>query len=294
MSGGYIGRRGINVSVYLQDLNTLPSADEQVDAFNPDDLDIWTNTQFFDFDMGVAAHDPAEATREQKPPAVEPAPAAPIDPTLKDGGEFDNFLNEFKEFENFDYSQAYVTGFSDAGAQPSLTTAPVLPGTTAAAPGTERTLSQPIASASIGGCAASNTAASPAAPAIPAPSSASPTAPRGAKRKASVSVSAASPDVYEGMEDASRLAADEDKRRRNTAASARFRVKKKQKEQQLEKTAKDMTERVHALEQRVQQLELENKWLKGLIVEKNGGKSGEEMMMPPSILAGSKDGVGTV
>lgn len=107
-------------------------------------------------------------------------------------------------------------------------------------------------------------------------------------------MSAASPDGYEGMEDASRLAADEDKRRRNTAASARFRVKKKQKEQQLEKTAKDMTERVQALEQRVQQLELENKWLKGLIVEKNGGKSGEEMMMPPSILAGSKDGVGTV
>lgn len=96
------------------------------------------------------------------------------------------------------------------------------------------------------------------------------------------------------MDDASRLAADEDKRRRNTAASARFRVKKKQKEQQLEKTAKEMTERVQALEQRIQQLELENKWLKGLIVEKNGGKSGEEIMMPPSILAGSKDGVGTI
>jgi hypothetical protein len=61
----------------------------------------------------------------------------------------------------------------------------------------------------------------------------------------------------------------------------------------LEKTAKEMTDRVHQLEQRIQQLELENKWLKGLIVEKNGGKSGEEMLMPPSILAGSKDGVGT-
>jgi len=95
MSGGYLGRRSINVSVFLQDLNTLPSADEQVDAFDPSDLDIWTNTQFFDFDMGVAAHDPTKAAQEQKPLAVEPAPApaAPIDPTLKDGGEFDNFLN---------------------------------------------------------------------------------------------------------------------------------------------------------------------------------------------------------
>jgi hypothetical protein len=54
-----------------------------------------------------------------------------------------------------------------------------------------------------------------------------------------------------------------------------------------------MTDRVHQLEQRIQQLELENKWLKGLIVEKNGGKSGEEMLMPPSLLSGSKDGVGT-
>lgn len=92
MSGGYIGRRGINVSVYLQDLNTIPSADEPVDAFNPDDLDIWTNTQFFDFDMGAVAHDPTDNTRGRKP-VVEEASVAPIDPTLKDGGEFDSFLN---------------------------------------------------------------------------------------------------------------------------------------------------------------------------------------------------------
>lgn len=109
-------------------------------------------------------------------------------------------------------------------------------------------------------------------------------------------MSAESPDPsqYGDLEGASRYAAEEDKRRRNTAASARFRVKKKQKEQMLEKTAKDMTDRVSQLEARVQQLELENKWLKGLIVEKNGGKSGEEMLMPSSILTGSKDGVGTI
>ncbi len=64
-------------------------------------------------------------------------------------------------------------------------------------------------------------------------------------------------------------AADEDKRRRNTAASARFRVKKKQREQALEKTAKEMTEKVSVLESKVTQLEMENKWLKSLITEKN-------------------------
>jgi Basic region leucine zipper len=74
------------------------------------------------------------------------------------------------------------------------------------------------------------------------------------------------------FEDASRLAAEEDKRRRNTAASARFRVKKKQREQALEKSAKEMSEKVSALENRINQLETENKWLKGLIMEKNESK----------------------
>lgn len=73
------------------------------------------------------------------------------------------------------------------------------------------------------------------------------------------------------FEEASRHAAEEDKRRRNTAASARFRIKKKQREQALEKSAKEMSEKVSVLESKVQQLEMENKWLKNLLVEKNEG-----------------------
>jgi hypothetical protein len=74
------------------------------------------------------------------------------------------------------------------------------------------------------------------------------------------------------FEESSRMAAEEDKRRRNTAASARFRVKKKQREQALEKSAKEMADKVAALEGRIAQLETENKWLKGLITEKNESK----------------------
>ena len=70
------------------------------------------------------------------------------------------------------------------------------------------------------------------------------------------------------LEASSRAAAEEDKRRRNTAASARFRVKKKQREQALEKTAKEMTDRADALEARIAQLEMENKWLRNIVVEK--------------------------
>jgi Basic region leucine zipper len=80
------------------------------------------------------------------------------------------------------------------------------------------------------------------------------------------------PPYASTFEDASRIAAEEDKRRRNTAASARFRVKKKQREQALEKSAKEMSDKVAALEGRINQLETENKWLKNLIMEKNDNK----------------------
>ncbi|KAF9570016.1 hypothetical protein EC968_002330 [Mortierella alpina] len=66
-----------------------------------------------------------------------------------------------------------------------------------------------------------------------------------------------------------KLTAEEDKRRRNTAASARFRHKKRLREQILEKTAKEMTAKSELLEVRVRELEMEIKWLRGLIVEKD-------------------------
>lgn len=73
----------------------------------------------------------------------------------------------------------------------------------------------------------------------------------------------------EDPEYATKLAAEEDKRRRNTAASARFRHKKRLREQILEKTAKEMTAKSELLEIRVRELEMEIKWLRGLIVEKD-------------------------
>lgn len=72
------------------------------------------------------------------------------------------------------------------------------------------------------------------------------------------------------LDEAARIAQEEDKRRRNTAASARFRVKKKEREKNLERTVKDVTAKNTALEARISQLEMENRWLKNLITEKNG------------------------
>ncbi|ODV95988.1 hypothetical protein PACTADRAFT_30590, partial [Pachysolen tannophilus NRRL Y-2460] len=57
-----------------------------------------------------------------------------------------------------------------------------------------------------------------------------------------------------------------DKRRRNTAASARFRIKKKLKEQEMERKIKDLNESSHKLQMRIQQLEMENRLLRNLVV----------------------------
>ncbi|ODV79072.1 uncharacterized protein CANTADRAFT_90187 [Suhomyces tanzawaensis NRRL Y-17324] len=69
--------------------------------------------------------------------------------------------------------------------------------------------------------------------------------------------------------------ATQDKRKRNTAASARFRIKKKMKEQEMEKKSKELQERLTALEKKLKTLEMENKCLKNLILEQNEQKNSE-------------------
>lgn len=59
------------------------------------------------------------------------------------------------------------------------------------------------------------------------------------------------------------------KRKRNTAASARFRIKKKLKEKQMEEQTKELQEKLSTLERKLKTLEMENKCLKKLILEKN-------------------------
>ncbi|CAK45096.1 regulatory protein cys-3 [Aspergillus awamori] len=82
-----------------------------------------------------------------------------------------------------------------------------------------------------------------------------------------------------GQEEGVRRAAEEDRRRRNTAASARFRMKKKQREQALERTVRETTEKNATLEARVAQLEMENRWLKNLLTEKH--EASTTRMAPP-------------
>jgi hypothetical protein len=70
------------------------------------------------------------------------------------------------------------------------------------------------------------------------------------------------------------LTAAEDKRRRNTAASACFRLKKKEREAALEGKAKELETKVTELERECEGLRRENGWLMGLVVGVTGAAQG--------------------
>lgn len=117
-------------------------------------------------------------------------------------------------------------------------------------------------------------------------SAAPPPAKRARSRKASVSTTvvsspsaAESPD--DGINNGSSLTPAEDKRRRNTAASARFRLKKKEREAALEGKAKELEQRVSDLERECEGLRRENGWLKGLVVGVTGAAQGSVVPQPP-------------
>ncbi|KAG8907938.1 hypothetical protein FRB99_001446 [Tulasnella sp. 403] len=75
------------------------------------------------------------------------------------------------------------------------------------------------------------------------------------------------------------LTTAEDKRRRNTQASARFRLKKKEREQAMESKCRELESKVGELERECEALRRENGWLKGLVVGVTGG-TGMPMTIP--------------
>ncbi|KAI9507475.1 hypothetical protein F5148DRAFT_110959 [Russula earlei] len=143
-------------------------------------------------------------------------------------------------------------------------------------------------------------------PSPPAPTSAEPsTQPAAAKRARVHRPSDTNDHAADGGSPAAvpvistPLAAAEDKRRRNTAASARFRLKKKEREAALEKKSKELEIRVSELERECEGLRRENGWLKGLVVGVTGvGATQQQPQQSVSATAGVKrpredvDGVG--
>ncbi|KAK1832786.1 hypothetical protein QBC39DRAFT_404230 [Podospora conica] len=235
--------RGVNVSQYLRNLNVQePVEDETI--ITDDDLALFTNTQFFDFETGQNTdYQAAPVKPDAATLTVTTDDAVPADPLLANDFSASLDYGNFSYEEFSSYTSPTIPSFSDphlAGLQP------IQPNPQSAYPHPSPVTAHPQPGY---------------VPSVVGPVT-------GEKRKAE-SDSAGRMLSYE---DANRLAAEEDKRKRNTAASARFRIKKKQREQALEKSAKEMTDKVTALENRIATLETENKWLKSLVTEKHGDK----------------------
>ncbi|KAK9330880.1 hypothetical protein V1520DRAFT_339460 [Lipomyces starkeyi] len=287
----YSSHRGLNVSQYIANLNSIepldfPSSKQQ------DDLSLFANTQFFDFDMGRSTdagvtvddlqfdHD-NDSDRRRRAPTKQPghhgqqhqlqkealvSPSGNISsaahtpaPNGQGKVEFD-----FLSADYMNYAMPVLAHHPSPHHQPAN---PSNPGA--------QSLYTPLLNGTSGPVTGPHTplgyAGNPAAAGAASP---------GMKRVNSAV------ELHQLLpEEGSRLAAEEDKRRRNTAASARFRVKKKQREQQMERTAKDLQEKVQLLEAKVMQLEMENKWLKNIVVEKNEAKAVSEILSGRQVAA---------
>jgi len=251
----YNGRRVPNFSQFLEDLNAIPSPHDQAlqqqdDSFNIDaELALFTNTEFLDFDSHGDMSMPLT-----------------YEPLEEEGSQLPNVVETKNVNVRADYLDLLTTDLPSVSDFPSSEFTDITPPLASAFPQVHDT---PLDGAS------EQTPITPQVPTTPIPApaantaaAATPTTPTGSKRK-----QPSESDGPKTLDEAARVAAEEDKRRRNTAASARFRIKKKQREQALERTVKEATEKNAVLEARVSQLELENVWLKNLITEKNSGDS---------------------
>ncbi len=237
---GYHGRTGPNFSQYINDLNTIPQP-YNADFLHTDDLNL---------DQELALFTNTDFTDLTD---FEALPDHGLDFGL---GDNTSSGNDFKYEDLLASSTTPSVNVQPSNASHYANFPPsIQPATPLSAFPRSTSFSSPVASSPI------------------SPESSSKAV--GVKRKADA-IASASPQLLPSDEH-SRVAAEEDKRRRNTAASARFRVKKKQREQALERTVKEVTDKNAALEAKISQLEMENQWLKNLVTEKNGKQTKEEI-----------------
>ncbi|KAK1778431.1 hypothetical protein QBC45DRAFT_162267 [Copromyces sp. CBS 386.78] len=259
----------INFTSYLRNLNVQEPQAEEFVAPNDEELALFTNTNFFDYETGQNTDYQAPPVKPDAavvaPTPVESSATSPDMPTDAFMTDFLSGLDQGLEFAapaadfNFgDFTTTYASPTIPAYPDTLGQLQPIQPNPQATYPPVSQHHAPPHVQHSH----------------QPGYVLANPPQLGGNKRKASDAMSVPPTPGARVMsfEEASRLAAEEDKRKRNTAASARFRIKKKQREQALEKSAKEMTEKVTQLEGRIQALETENKWLKGLVTDKHGGR----------------------
>lgn len=284
--------RNLNVSQFIDSLNSVvddsfdgSSSSAELNSLGQnvgsstsqdEDLSIFSNTHFFDFDMGCATdiavnvddlimqqekqlqaarnhqeqqQSPAQTSTSIPTTSLAPAQAptlAPVSvpPTTQIANDFKLDFSTLEDLQQFSLMNELLPSTVPVPSQSKPEEVVVAP--------TPKPSQTP------------ELAVAPTTNSLPEQNTSRSTVSK--KRKASPE----SPlEEEEDSPEHTRASAEEDKRRRNTAASARFRIKKKLREQQMERTAKDLQDKVDALQTKVVQLEMENQWLRDIVVQKN-------------------------
>ncbi|EIE76895.1 hypothetical protein G6F46_005462 [Rhizopus delemar] len=215
-----------------------------------DELDLWSNAQFtFDVKPGVGIYDDDKS----KSPTPSQLKSSGLDPVTYD--TLANYLDYELPKQHLEQQQQQTPlkriqprPLAPAPVPPVAATRQILLPKPSAAPLTHVANPNQLLAALLSTAAAANPV--------------SPSSPNMTQTKAVAGVKRPLENVEEGS------ATDEDKRRRNTAASARFRVKKKLREQAMEQSVREMTVKSDHLQERVNNLEAEIKFLRGLLLDK--------------------------
>ncbi|KAI7894365.1 uncharacterized protein EV154DRAFT_438186 [Mucor mucedo] len=250
---------------YLSSLDSLvfdsPSEAIQSEKDVADELDLWSNAQFtFDVKPGVGIYD-EEKKKSPSINACEFESASGLDPET-----YDTLVN-YLDYELPRQQQVKLDQKPAPKRIQPRPLAPALPlaAPVIAAPPRQILMPKPPVNASI----LASLLSAPIAAAAPSPAPVvAATVPTPKKSSAGLKRALTVEEQAEDDEEEQNQTPDEDKRRRNTAASARFRVKKKMREQAMEQSVREMTVKSDSLQDRVNNLETEIKFLRSLLLDK--------------------------
>ncbi|KAI4526881.1 hypothetical protein K525DRAFT_364771 [Schizophyllum commune Loenen D] len=257
----------------LNEIHTPPSAADQ-DLLNVPDLsaqlDLWTNLAFQNVDSPVLdklqhVEKDGSDSDETELHGVDAATAALRDghSNVVTGTDIGSNVSRYQLQSQYDLN-ALLASFPFQQYPPVPPPQPLPQQQYAPPPASAQQAASISQFLALHGLAPSMGPSTPLPPA-PAPTPApEPPVKRQRTRRASDEASTPAPDLT------TPLSATEDKRKRNTAASARFRQKKKEREVALESKAKELEARVTELERECEGLRRENGWLKGLVVGVTG------------------------
>lgn len=232
---------------YLSNLDSLvfdtPSEVIQSEKDVADELDLWSNAQFtFDVKPGVGIYDEEKNKSPVTTTASQFESASGLDPET-----YDTLVN-YLDYELPRQQQVKLEQKPAPKRIQPRPLAPALPILSPAVPTRQILMPKP-----------------PTAAPTPILASIVPSITTTTPKK---TVTAKRPLQEEEFDFEDSQNPDEDKRRRNTAASARFRVKKKMREQAMEHSVREMTKKSDHLQDRVNNLETEIKFLRSLLLDK--------------------------